>query len=69
MGGALGALLARASLSVKEWGSDPDEKPNKLLQTEAMALGAMLLVIYVLVGIEAIPIVYRWLLSLFGGTN
>jgi len=69
MGGALGALLARTSLSVKEWGSDPDEKPDTLLLAEAKAVGAMLLIVYMLVGIEAIPRVYRWLVSLFGAAS
>ena len=69
MGGALGPLLARASLPVKEWGSDPDEKPDKALHTEALAIGAMLLVVYILIGIEAIPAAYRWLISMLGGTG
>ena len=63
MGRTLGALLARTSLSVKEWGPDPDEKPDKVLLTEAMAVGTILLAVYILVAMEAIAIACGFLVS------
>lgn len=50
---------------MKEWGSDPDDELDLPLRTEGMAIGGMLLAIYLLVGIEGMTGAYRWLGSLF----
>jgi hypothetical protein len=44
VGGALGPVLARASLPMKEWGSDPEEKPDQWLRLEAVLLGFAVIV-------------------------
>jgi hypothetical protein len=69
MGGALGAILARTSVPMKEWGSNPDDKPDQSLRTEGMAIGVMLLAVYLLVGIDGFTSACRWLGSLFGGAG
>lgn len=65
MGGALGPLLARSSLPVKEWGSDPDEKQDKLLLAEGVLVGFMVIGVYVLVLLEVIRALADWVLPFF----
>ena len=65
MGGALGPLLARSSLPVKEWRSDSDEKQDKLLLAEGVLIGCMVIGIYVLVLLEVIPALADWVLPFF----
>ena len=49
LGCALGSVLARTSLLMKEWESDPDPKPNGWLWVEAILLGVTVLAAYLTV--------------------
>lgn len=51
---------------MKEWGSEPDEMHDKLLLAEGFLVGLMVLGIYVLVSLEMIPTLCRWVLLFFG---
>ena len=46
MGLALGKILARASLSVREWGSEPEGPVSPAFWLEAIAVGGAVLTIY-----------------------
>ena len=65
MGGALGPLLARSSLPVKEWGSEPDGKHDKLLVAEGLAVGFSLLGIYIFMLLEVILTLTGWVQYFF----
>lgn len=45
----MGAVLARTSLLMKDWGTDPDEKPDRRVWTEAVALGIAVVAAYLAV--------------------
>lgn len=64
MGSPLGPFLARASLPMREWGSEPDEEPDKQLIAEGYIVGLMLLGVYVIVSLEVAALLRRWLLVL-----
>lgn len=49
LGCALGAVLAGTSLLMKEWGSDPDEKPDRKLRLEVAVLSVGVLAAYLIV--------------------
>lgn len=65
MGGALGPLLARSSLPVKHWGSEPDGKQDKGLVAEGVLVGSMVLGVYAFVVLEVIAILADWVLHFF----
>jgi hypothetical protein len=48
MGSALGSILARTSMPMKEWGSDPDEQLGRPLQIEALVVGGLVMASYLL---------------------
>lgn len=61
----MGPLLARPSLPMKEWGSEPDEKQDKLLLAEGVLVGFMVIGLHVLVLLEVIPALPSWALPFF----
>ena len=50
---------------MKEWGSDPDEKQDKLLLAEGVLVGFMVIGVYVLVLLEVIRALADWVLPFF----
>jgi hypothetical protein len=64
MGSGVGSLLARPSLPVKDWGSEPDEKENKLFLAEGLLLGLTVLGVYVFTLLKVIPALAIWVLLL-----
>lgn len=42
----MGPVLARPSLPMREWGTDPDEEPDDGLRLEAAVIGASVLAAY-----------------------
>ncbi|MEQ5789300.1 hypothetical protein J3454_15520 [Erythrobacter sp. NFXS35] len=48
MGSALGSVLARSPVPMKEWGSYPDEQLGRPLQIEALVVGSLVMASYML---------------------
>lgn len=65
MGSAVGSLLERPSLLIKESVSDCDVKQDKLLLAEGLMIGDIVLGIYFTVSLEVIRVLYRFVLLIF----
>lgn len=50
VGSAVGPFLAGSSLSMKEWGVDPDEEPPRALRIEATLTMLVMLAGYICIG-------------------
>lgn len=51
---------------MKDQGSEPDDKQDGWLLAEALIIGILLLGVYACVALEVFPILYDWVLFLFG---
>ena len=49
---------------MKDWGSEPDEKENKLFLAEGLLLGLTVLGVYVFTLLKVIPALAIWVLLL-----